>query len=192
MTHIAIFASGSGSNARRLMAHFRDHPDARIALLVCNKPDAGALRHAYEMGVPAYLINRQGLTDSRLLIDVLRLHAVGFIALAGFLWRIPPGLVAAFPEKMVNIHPSLLPAHGGKGMYGQHVHEAVLRAGEAETGITIHRVNEHYDEGDIVFQARCPVLPSDTAADIALRVQQLEHEHYPVVLEQLIGSVALS
>jgi phosphoribosylglycinamide formyltransferase-1 len=192
MTHIAIFASGSGSNARRLMAYFKGHPAVRIAILVCNKPGAGALRHAYEMGVPAYLIDRQGLVDGRLLIEVLRLHGVGFVALAGFLWHIPPGLIAAFPEKMVNIHPSLLPAHGGKGMYGNHVHEAVLRAGEAETGITIHRVNEHYDEGDIVFQARCPVLPTDTAEDIARKVQQLEHEHYPSVVEHLIGSVTLS
>lgn len=150
------------------------------------------MRHAYDMGIPTYLINRAALKDPSMLLGVLSLHRVAFIALAGFLWHIPHELVAAFRGKMVNIHPSLLPAFGGKGMYGSHVHKAVLEAGAVETGITIHLVNEQYDEGDVLFQARCPVLPEDTVDDVAHRVQQLEHKHFPEVVAQLLDRSALS
>jgi phosphoribosylglycinamide formyltransferase-1 len=120
------------------------------------------------------------------LLDILKKHGVGFIVLAGFLWLIPSYLVKAFEKKMLNIHPALLPKFGGKGMYGMRVHEAVKAAGEEETGITIHWVNEHYDAGDIVFQARCPVSPEDSPADIARKVQHLEHQHYPAVISRLL------
>ncbi len=186
MTNLAVFASGTGSNARRIADFFAHSDCARVRLLVCNKPDAPVLDMARERGIPTQVIDRAYFYESEQLLSVLAEHDIGFIALAGFLWLIPPYLVQAYWRRMVNIHPALLPAYGGKGMYGMRVHEAVKAAGERETGITIHYVNERYDEGDIVFQARCSIAPDDTSADIARKVQALEHEHFPRVLERLI------
>ncbi|HMX41357.1 MAG TPA: tRNA 2-selenouridine(34) synthase MnmH, partial [Saprospiraceae bacterium] len=186
MRRLAIFASGGGSNARRILEHFQHHAREQVALVVCNKPDAGVLSIAREHGVPTHLISRQSFYHTEELLEVLKEHAVDFVALAGFLWLMPPYLVEAFERRMVNIHPALLPKFGGQGMYGAHVHAAVQAAGETQSGMTVHYVNTRYDEGDIVFQASCAVLPEDSPDDIAHRVLKLEHEHYPAVLERLL------
>ena len=183
---IAVFASGAGSNARRIMEHFQHSEAVQVRLVVSNKADAGVLDIARNLGVETLVINRESFYRSEVIVEELRSRHISFIALAGFLWLVPSYLVHAFPRAIVNIHPALLPKFGGKGMYGPHVHEAVKEAGETETGITIHYVDERYDEGQIIFQARCPVLPADAPADIARRVLSLEHLHFPVVIEQLL------
>ena len=186
MHHIAIFASGTGSNARKIIEYFQDSPAVQVALVVSNKKDAGVLDIARAHDIPVHVIGRQNFYETEDLLEVLQQQRVDFIVLAGFLWLIPAYLVRAYPRRMVNIHPALLPKYGGKGMYGIHVHEAVRAADEPETGITIHYVNEHYDEGDIVFQARCPVAPHDTPADIARKVLTLEHLYYPQIIAQIL------
>jgi phosphoribosylglycinamide formyltransferase 1 len=183
---IAIFASGTGSNARRIMEHFQHSDAVQVRLVVSNKADAGVLDIAREMGVETLIIHRESFYRSEAVVEDLRSRHISFIVLAGFLWLVPAYLVQAFPRAIVNIHPALLPKFGGKGMYGAHVHEAVKLAGEVETGITIHYVDECYDEGQTIFQARCPVLPADTPSDIARRVLALEHQHFPVVIEQVL------
>ena len=187
---IAIFASGGGSNARKIMEHFKDSEVGRVALVVCNKPNAGVLAIAAEYGIPTQSIDRQGFYETEALLEVLKQHNIEFIALAGFLWLIPGYLVQAFPQRMLNIHPALLPKYGGKGMYGHHVHEAVKAAGETESGITIHFVNEKYDEGDYVFQAKCSVSPEDSPEDIARNVLVLEHRYFSEVIEKAILNLA--
>lgn len=193
-TRMAVFASGGGSNARKIMEYFKDSGVAEVALVVSNKKNAGVLDIAREHDVPTMLIERQSFYDSQELLEELSKRDIQFIVLAGFLWLVPAYLVKAFQGKILNIHPALLPKYGGKGMFGHHVHEAVKAAGERESGPTIHFVNEHYDEGDIVFQARCAVNPDDTAEDIARKVLALEHAHYPRIIEQVIlrtfGSVS--
>lgn len=184
--HLAIFASGTGSNARRIIEFFHGSPEAQVVLVVSNKRGAGVLDIAREHAIPTLIVNRTSFCETTDLLAVLRDHGVDFIVLAGFLWLIPSYLVRAFPRRIINIHPALLPKFGGKGMYGLHVHTTVQAAGETETGLTIHFVNENYDEGDIIFQARCPVLPTDTPADIARRVLALEHEHFPPVIQRVI------
>jgi phosphoribosylglycinamide formyltransferase-1 len=184
--NIAIFASGAGSNARKIIGYFNNSPDVRVALVVSNKKDAGVLDIAREHGIPTQVIDRKMFYETEIVLDILKKHGIEFIVLAGFLWLIPAYLVRTFPKKIVNIHPALLPKFGGKGMYGMRVHEAVKESGETESGITIHWVNEHYDEGDIVFQSSCPVSPDDSPADIARKVQQLEHRYFPEVIEKLI------
>jgi formyltetrahydrofolate-dependent phosphoribosylglycinamide formyltransferase len=185
---IAVFASGSGSNARKIMEHFHQHPAISVALLVCNKPNAGALHHAAEFGISTLLIERKRFENGDHYLPELETAGIDFIVLAGFLWKIPDELVNAFPGKMVNIHPALLPKFGGKGMYGHHVHEAVIAAGEVESGITIHFVDNQYDHGAVIFQAMCEVEPGDTADSLAARVLQLEHRHYARTIEQVITS----
>jgi phosphoribosylglycinamide formyltransferase 1 len=187
--NIAIFASGGGSNAQKMIDYFANSTTVNVALIVSNKADAGVLGIAERHKIPALVIQRSGFYQSEQLLDDLRSANIDFIVLAGFLWLIPPYLIQAFPQKMVNIHPALLPKYGGKGMYGMHVHEAVKAAGETETGITIHYVNEHYDEGDIVFAAQTAIGPEDSPADIAKKVQQLEHAHFPRVVEQLVTAL---
>ena len=190
MHHIAIFASGTGSNARKIIEYFAQNDRAQVVLVVSNKPDAGVLDIAQAHRIPTHVIGRKSFYETEDLLAVLDRHQVDFIALAGFLWLIPPYLVQAFSRKMVNIHPALLPKYGGKGMFGKHVHEAVKAAGEHETGITIHFVNEHYDEGDIVFQATCPIAPEDTPETIAHDVQQLEHRYFPEIIERILNNPA--
>jgi phosphoribosylglycinamide formyltransferase-1 len=186
--NIAIFASGSGSNARRIMEHFRNSDVGRVVLVVCNRKNAGVISIAAEFGISVQMIDRNMFYESEELLDILQRYNTDFIALAGFLWLIPAYMVKSYPGRIVNIHPALLPKYGGHGMYGHHVHEAVKEAGERESGPTIHYVNEHYDEGDIIFQASCLLDPDDSPDDIARKVLALEHEHYPRVIESLLLS----
>jgi phosphoribosylglycinamide formyltransferase-1 len=187
---IAILASGSGSNAQCLVEHFRGHAAAEVVLIGCDQPNAGVLQRAWDLGMPSYLFNGAQLRDGTVLHELQGLR-VDLIVLAGFLRLIPAAMVQAFPGRIVNIHPALLPKYGGKGMYGQRVHESVIASGERESGITIHLVNEHYDEGEHLFQARCPVLPEDTSETLAQRIHTLEHGHLPRVVEELIGTLAM-
>ena len=189
MKNIAIFASGSGTNAEKLLEKFQHHPRGQIVLLLTNNPRAGVLARAEKFNVPTHLFNKGELQSPDPILSVLRKRKVDLIALAGFLLKIPEQLIQAFPNRIVNLHPALLPAYGGAGMYGARVHEAVVAAGEAETGISIHYVNEHYDRGRMIRQVRCSIAPSDTAEDVAAKVRQLEHQYYPEVVEELLHSL---
>ncbi len=184
--HIAIFASGTGSNAQKIIEHFKQHENIAVSLIISNNPTAKVLDIARENGIPALLISRKDFYQSEDILKKLNEYSIDFVVLAGFLWLVPTYLVNAFTGRMVNIHPALLPKYGGKGMYGMRVHEAVCRAEEAETGITIHFVNEQYDDGDVVFQAKCPLRRTDTPEIIARKVQALEHRHFPEIIEKLI------
>lgn len=186
MTSIAIFASGAGSNAEKIMERFQSHPTIRIGLLVCNKPGAGVFAIAKQFGVKSALLDKKDFIEGEACLALLRQENIQFIVLAGFLLKIPPTLVAAFPGKIINIHPALLPNYGGHGMYGMHVHKAVLTNAEKESGITIHYVDEQYDHGSTIFQATCPVLENDTPETLAKRVHELEHLHFPRIVEETI------
>ena len=183
---IAILASGNGTNAENIIRYFRSRGTAEVSLVLTNRPTAYVLQRAASLGVPAFSFTRDEWADGRPILDVLQAHGVDFVVLAGFLARVPDNVLHAYPGRMVNIHPSLLPKFGGKGMYGDRVHQAVLEAGETESGITIHYTNEHYDEGAVICQYRCPVLPDDTPESLAQRVHTLEYEHYPRVVEELV------
>ena len=189
MINIAIFASGSGTNAEKLFAKFQNHPQARVALLLTNNPKANVLARAERYGVPAEIFSRNTLYTTDQVLVTLQDYAIDFIVLAGFMLKVPSPIIRAFPDRIVNIHPALLPAYGGKGMYGAHVHEAVVAAGEQQTGISIHYVNEHYDEGRMILQVSCPVEAHDTAEDVAEKVHRLEHQYYPEVVEEIIASL---
>lgn len=184
---IAIFASGSGTNAENLIRYFRLNGEGQVALVVSNRRHALVLERARSLGVPCEYVEKAAWADGKAVLDLLEERQIDFIVLAGFLLRVPPGLLSAYPDRIVNIHPALLPKFGGKGMYGDRVHEAVVAAGERESGITIHYVNEHYDEGTVIAQFRCPVLPTDTPADVAAKVHVLEYAHYPEVVAQLLA-----
>lgn len=183
---IAILASGSGTNAEEIFKFFKDHPRIQVVTLLSNNPQAYALERAKKYGVPTLVFDRKEFRESSLVSDWLKQHQVTHLVLAGFLWLIPENLIRTYPGRIINIHPALLPKFGGKGMYGMKVHEAVKAAGETETGITIHEVNEHYDEGRILFKAICPVKSEDSPEDIAKKVHQLEYAHYPSLIEQWI------
>jgi phosphoribosylglycinamide formyltransferase 1 len=181
---IAIFASGSGTNAEEIMKYFQHNSSVNVVLLLSNNPEAYALERAKKFNVPSRVFNREQWKSTECVLEWLEEKKVTHIVLAGFLWLVPTILIKAFPGKIVNIHPALLPKHGGKGMYGMKVHEAVKTSGDTETGISIHVVNEHYDEGELLFQAKCPVVDSDTPATIAQKVHELEYKHFPSVIEQ--------
>lgn len=185
-TQIAIFASGTGSNTQKIINHFRDHPFIKIAIIVCNNPEAGVLKIATKENIPALNIEKERFFRGDAYIKELMDKKIDLIVLAGFLWKVPDSLIKAFPVKIINIHPALLPKYGGKGMYGQAVHEGVLAAKEKESGITIHYADELYDHGKIIFQAKCPVLENDTAETLAQRIHALEHEHYARIIENLL------
>ncbi|HTL81252.1 MAG TPA: phosphoribosylglycinamide formyltransferase [Bacteroidia bacterium] len=187
MKRIAIFASGSGTNAQKLIEHFETHRDAQVTLVVCNNPQARVMGIAKEHGVETLLIDKEHFFSAQSIVDELKVRGIDLIVLAGFLWLIPLPVIKAYHEKIINIHPALLPKFGGKGMYGKKVHEAVLTAGEKESGITIHYVNEKFDEGKHIAQFRCPVLPGDTLQSLAGRVQKLEHDHFAEVVEKIIS-----
>jgi len=184
--NIAIFASGSGSNARKIMEHFADRNDVSVHLVVSNRADAGVLKITKSFGVDSIVIQRKTFYETEDVLSVLNKYEINLVVLAGFLWLLPQYLVETYIGKIINIHPALLPKYGGKGMHGIHVHEAVKNAHEIESGITIHYVNDHYDEGQIIFQARCQLSPSDSPEEIARKVLQLEHKHYPEVIDQLL------
>lgn len=183
---IAIFASGAGTNAEKIIEHFTGHPRVKVALVVCNKPDAGVVNIAAHHQVPVLLIEKEPFFRGDAYVAALKQREIGFIVLAGFLWKVPAALIQAYPNRIINIHPALLPKYGGKGMYGRHVHEAVIAAGEKESGITIHYVNEHFDEGAPIFQATCVVEPGDTPESLAQKVHVLEHRHFPRVVEEVV------
>jgi len=184
---VALFASGAGSNAQKIIDHFRGNKVVKIALIVCNKPGAGVLKIAEKEHIPALMIEKEAFFRGNGYLNELKAAGIDFIVLAGFLWKVPATLTAAYPNRIVNIHPALLPRYGGKGMYGMHVHEAIIAAGEQESGITIHYVDNVYDNGAIIFQATCAIEPGDTPGILAQKVHQLEHAHYPRIIEQVIG-----
>ncbi|MEP7163173.1 MAG: phosphoribosylglycinamide formyltransferase [Ferruginibacter sp.] len=186
---VAIFASGAGSNAKKIIEYF-DLPERkkkiRIALIVCNKPGAGVLNIAKENDIPVLLIEKEKFIDGDAYLPELKDHAIDLIILAGFLWKLPVTLINNYQKKIINIHPALLPKYGGKGMYGSHVHEAVIANKEKESGISIHYADELYDHGEIIFQAKCEVNDSDTPETLAWKIHALEHLHYPVVIESVL------
>jgi phosphoribosylglycinamide formyltransferase 1 len=185
LKNIAILASGSGSNAEKIMEYFKGSTKARVVLVASNKTDAFVLERASKFGVPTFTFSKSDLTAG-VLTEKLKVLHVDLVVLAGFLLKIPDSLIQAFPERIVNIHPALLPKYGGKGMYGMHVHQAVKDAGDQETGITIHLVNENYDEGKIIFQAAVAVASTDSPEAIAQKVHALEHKYFPNVIESLL------
>jgi phosphoribosylglycinamide formyltransferase 1 len=186
MKNIAIFASGSGTNAQRIAEYFRNSDTVNISLILSNKPDAFVLKRAEKLGIPTTVFNRKDFYESGLVFEILKEYRIDFIILAGFLWFVPDNILKAFPRRIINIHPALLPKHGGKGMYGEKVHQAVIESGDSRTGITIHFVNDHYDEGEIIFQDSFEVQPGDTPDSIALKVHQLEYLHFPRIIENVI------
>jgi len=184
--HLAIFASGAGSNAEKIIRHLADHPSIKVAVVVCNKPGAGVISIAEKAGIPVLMIEKEQFFRGNNYVDELQRYDIDWIVLAGFLWKVPVGLIAAFADRIINIHPALLPKYGGKGMYGKHVHEAVRAANETETGITIHFVDEYYDHGKIILQEKCTVTAEDDADSIAAKVHALEHQYFPGAVEKVI------
>lgn len=183
---IAIFASGSGSNAQKIMEHFKRSSDAEVVLILTNNPQAYVLQRADNFEIPSHIFSRHEFYETDAVIKLLKNLQVDLIVLAGFLWLVPPTLLKAFPNKIINLHPALLPKFGGKGMYGDHVHQAVLEAKEEESGITIHFVNEKFDEGEVLHQSRFKIEPGDNLEMIKFKGQQLEHHHFPRVIENLL------
>jgi formyltetrahydrofolate-dependent phosphoribosylglycinamide formyltransferase len=185
-TNIAIFASGAGSNAAKIISHLKNDASIKVALIVCNKPGAGVLAIAATNQIPTLLIEKEQFFRGDTYLPELKKHKIDFIVLAGFLWKIPVALIDAYPNHIINIHPALLPKYGGKGMYGMKVHEAVIAAGEKESGITIHYVNEHFDEGEHIFQAKCVIDENDTPESLAQKIHALEHAHFPETIANLL------
>ena len=185
MKRIAIFASGTGSNAQKIIEHFRKSVNIKVHLIVCSNPGAGVLQIASNENIPVLLIEKNTFKNTGY-VSELKNRQIEFIVLAGFLWKLPELLIEAFPDKIINIHPALLPAYGGKGMYGNAVHAAVINAKEKQSGITIHYVDEKYDHGKIIFQVACPVTEKDTAESLAEKIHVLEHKHYPIEIEKIL------
>ncbi|KAB1070005.1 phosphoribosylglycinamide formyltransferase [Tamlana haliotis] len=186
MKRIVIFASGSGSNAENIIRYFQNSNTASVIQVLTNNPQAKVLDRAKNLKVSAFSFNRIAISKTDDVLNILKASKPDLIILAGYLWKFPDNILNAFPNKVINVHPALLPKFGGKGMYGMHVHEAVVTNKETETGITIHYVNEHYDEGAIIFQAKCDVAPSDSADDVAAKIHELEMEHFPKVVQKLL------
>jgi phosphoribosylglycinamide formyltransferase-1 len=188
MKNIAVFASGSGTNAQNIAEYFMADQDICVALILSNKPDAYVLERAKKLNIPSVVFNRSDFYESEMILDTLHQNKIDFIVLAGFLWLIPDYLLKAYSGRMINIHPALLPKYGGKGMFGDKVHQAVIQSGDKQTGITIHYVNDHYDEGEIIFQDCINILPEDSAESIAKKVHALEYKHFPRVIKEIIRS----
>jgi len=186
MKNVTIFVSGSGTNAENIIKYFSNNQQVNIAAVICNKPLLGAEKRAYSLNVPVFVFNRELFYNSNQVINILEYLKTDLVVLAGFLWLVPQNILENYKGKIINIHPALLPKYGGKGMYGDNVHKAVVENKETESGITIHQVNENYDEGEIIFQARCSVLPTDTYADVAAKVHELEYAHFPQVIDEYL------
>lgn len=183
---IAVFASGNGTNAENLIKYFKTTPVAEVVLVLTNNPAAQVIERANCLDVETFVFNRMQLNDSMVVLEKLKKTQVDWIVLAGFLIKFPLSILKEYPNRVINIHPALLPKYGGKGMYGMHIHKAVVENQENETGITIHFVNENYDEGKIIFQAKTKVLPSDCAEVVASKIHELEQNYFPKVVEELI------
>jgi len=186
---IAIFASGSGSNAQKIMELFKHSAEVEIALVLTNNPEAYVLQRADNFEIPTHIFDRKEFTQTNNIVELLKKLDIDLIVLAGFLWLIPQNLIAEYPGRIVNIHPALLPKFGGKGMYGDHVHNAVIAAGENEGGITIHYVNENYDEGEYIYQAKYKIDKNDNLEMVKFKGQQLEHQHYPRIVESILKKI---
>ena len=186
MKRLAIFASGSGSNAQNIIEYFLNNSSGTVAMILTNNPKAFVIERVAKFNIPVRIFDHEFFNNSTAMIELLSGNKIDLIVLAGFLWLIPKYLIKAYPKKIINIHPALLPKYGGKGMYGSIVHETVIQNQEKESGITIHYVNENYDEGSIIFQARCEVKPDDTSESLANRVHELEYLYYPKVIEELL------
>lgn len=186
MINLAIFASGSGSNAENIAKYFSNNTNISVKLIVSNKVDAYVHERAKQLGIESITFSKTDFTNTNLVLDYLLSKDIDFIVLAGFLLKIPKNLIETFPQKIINIHPALLPKFGGKGMYGDNVHKAVEEAKEKESGITIHYINENYDEGNIIFQAKCNIIPSDTYKEIGDKVHSLEYQHFPIIIDSIV------
>ncbi len=186
MKRIAIFASGSGSNAQKILEHFKKNSEVEVSIILSNNPDAFVLQRADNFEIPTYIFGRSELYTTDAVLMALKNLNIDLIVLAGFLWLIPENILAAYPNRIINIHPSLLPKFGGKNMFGDRVHKAVLTAGETESGITIHFVNDKFDEGEIIYQSSYKIEPTDTLENLKFKGQQLEHLHYPRIVENLL------
>lgn len=189
MNKIAIFASGSGTNAENLINFFKENKKIEISYIFSNNKNAYVIQRAKNHGIKHYIFSRTEFYDTQNIIEILKENQINFIVLAGFLWLIPEYLIHHYPNRIINIHPALLPKYGGKGMYGMNVHKAVINNNEQETGITIHYVNKDYDKGDIIFQAKCQVKKDDTPEDVAKKVHELEYEHFPKVVEKIVSKL---
>ncbi|MDR3268118.1 MAG: phosphoribosylglycinamide formyltransferase [Tannerella sp.] len=186
MIKIAVFASGSGTNAENISKYFFGNQEIEVSVLISNNSLAGVHARMSRLGIPSVTFSKQEFAEGRLVLEKLVEYSIDWIVLAGFMNKIPLNILNAYPNRIINIHPALLPKYGGKGMYGMHVHEAVVAAGEKDSGITIHYIDENYDEGPVIFQATCPVLPTDTPEDVATKVHALEYAHYPQVIENVL------
>lgn len=189
MKKIAIFASGSGSNAENIANYFKGNDGIEIALIVTNNPKAYVIERAKKLNIPYKVVTKAEFMEADMVLEMMRNYSIDFIVLAGFLLLVPKKLIDAFPSRIVNIHPALLPKHGGKGMYGDNVHKAVVKCGDTESGITIHLIDAEYDKGTTFFQAKCKVLPTDTPDDVATKVHALEYEHFPRVIADIISKI---
>ncbi len=187
MKNIAVFASGEGTNAQNIINYFKTSATIKIAVIVSNNPAANVLNRAEEANIPTRIISKADFFESNKIIADLQSMHIHFIILAGFLWMIPKNLIQAFPNKIINIHPALLPSYGGKGMYGMNVHRAVVNAGEKESGISIHLVNERYDEGEIIEQHRCSLSKEDTPETVAAKIHLLEQQFFPQAIEKIVN-----
>jgi len=189
MRRVAIFASGSGTNAENIIKQFFYSENIMVAAVFCNKPNAPVIEKVRRYGIAAVVFGREDLYDTNRVLRDLRDFEIDFIVLAGFMWLVPDYLIKEYPNKIINIHPALLPKYGGKGMYGSKVHQAVIDNKEKESGITIHYVNERYDDGQIIYQHKCEVSADDTPESLAKKVHQLEYEYYPQVIEEIIAGI---
>jgi len=189
MKRIAILASGSGSNAENIAHYFESKPEIEVSIILSNKKDAFVLERAKKLNIPSQSFNRNDFYDTNTIIDLLENKQIDLIVLAGFLWLVPDSLIKAFPNAIVNIHPALLPKYGGKGMYGMNVHNTVIENKETESGITIHIVNEKYDDGETILQAKCQIEKNDTAEDLANKIHDLEYKHFPCAIEDFLNRI---
>lgn len=184
--NLAILASGSGTNTQNIAEYFENNPEISVRLIASNKSNAFVLERAKQLKIDSVVLNKADWNNEKLVKNILKQYNIDYIILAGYLLKIPDYLINIYPNRIINIHPALLPKFGGKGMYGDNVHQAVVEAKEQESGITIHYCNEHYDQGDIIFQAKCEVNPTDNYEDVATKVHALEYEHFPKVIEKLL------